>query len=423
VFAVDPRCLLTSAPDFPLIAQDYEVLHYDEMPILFTGITRYQARVLCSSVDEDMDLDRFFHVIVTPDTYSRFLRRKISYRDIIAQSQTIFIVDMPADGRAPSVFMVDVAAIPSEYMPLEDSYCPERAVKQSMTFDVSMRGRRADMHQAYPNDVRTIESSLSGVISDALISVSETKAPPQTVISPYGQGSFRLRFSVEETQQSRQLVFTDALRSDFAVAYLDFCLNRFQDEFDAVASGDLRGAPYFRRLLQTYNRISQFADIAPGGGYVSGAELQERLLNAVRRSVDRLTDIADILGMGFTSLDIFSVEDDDEALISTFDAAVAVKIGTSIEMYDAKIGGLWEDPSFKPYEILVYNLNTETRKGSAYLIRPESMPRVRIAIDGSGALEQTKFTESLYKNVKIQVNARAKGTRDRITSMRIEYAV
>ncbi|WP_437898946.1 hypothetical protein [Sorangium sp. So ce124] len=420
MFAINEKLLFTSMPNFPLIASDYEVLHFDEMPILFTGTTKYQARVIASSVEEDEDTDRFFHVIVTADEYSSFLRRRVTYRELLLRAGSVFVVDRRSGGRV-AVYLVPIAEIPDEYLPLEDSYCPERALRPSLTFDASMRGKRADLHQAYPSDIRTVEASLSGIVSDALVSVSETKKPPRTFLRPYGEGSFRLRFSVEE-EAPPQLGFAAHLHPEYARLYIDFCLNRFQDEIGAISDGDLSLAPCFTRLLRTYLRINEFGGNLRDSGAVSVSSAADKLLLAARRSVERLVDLSDIIGQHFTSIEVFNVyEDNEEALIGAMDASSAARINSSIEEYDVRIGGLFEDAHSKEYEILIYNLNTETRKGSAYLILRESMPRVRVSIDGTGPLEETRFAESLYKNKRISVLARARGTKDRIVSLSIEY--
>ncbi|WP_433927014.1 hypothetical protein AB3662_28905 [Sorangium cellulosum] len=420
MFAIDERLLLTSAPDFPLIVSDYEVLHFDEMPILFTGTTKYQARVIASSVEEDDDTDRFFYVIVTADTYSSFIRRRISYREIILRARSIFVVDKGTGGRV-TVYVVPVEDIPDEYLPLEDSYCPERSLRPSLTFDASMRGKRADMHQAYPSDIRTVETSLSGIVSDALVSVSEAKRPPRTVLRPYGEGSFRLRFSVEE-EAPPQLGFAAHLHPEYARLYIDFCLNRFQDEVDAIGDGELHKAPHFAALLTTYLRINMFGGNLRDGGMMSPAVATESLLLSLRRSVERLVELSDIIGQNFSSIEVFNVyEDSEEALIGAMDASSVARISASVERYDVRVGGVSEDAHAQEYEILIYNLNTETRKGSAYLILRDLMPRVRITIGGSGPLEETRYAESLYKNKRISVSARAKRAKDKIVSLSIEY--
>lgn len=122
--------------DLPLITEAYEVLHFDQVPILFTGLNLYRNRVVGSSVDEDHKegIERFFHAIVRPETYSRFIRREISYRDVLIDSQTVFVIDQALRTGTMTVAIYDVQAIPEEYFPSERSFCPVRASDKGTFF-------------------------------------------------------------------------------------------------------------------------------------------------------------------------------------------------------------------------------------------------------------------------------------------------
>jgi hypothetical protein len=105
--------------DFPVIVSEYEVLHFDEMPILFTGVNRYDSRIIGSSVEEDFDrkIARYFHVVISADDYTAFRRGRVSYRDLIDRSPAVFVIDESFDGTERTVCVIRPSEIPDEYRP------------------------------------------------------------------------------------------------------------------------------------------------------------------------------------------------------------------------------------------------------------------------------------------------------------------
>ncbi|WP_437538180.1 hypothetical protein WME79_19765 [Sorangium sp. So ce726] len=419
MFALDRKLLLQAALDLALISDEYEVLHFDEVPILFTGVNRYQSRIIGSSVEEDVDarVERFFHVIVPVDTYSLFMHRKISYRNIILNAGRVFVIDRAFDQSRCDVYLVGVDRIPDDYLPSEESYCPETRFEGSFVFGASLKGKLADLHQADPSDLRLLETSFPGMVSDAIGSFGNKLVSARPMILPYAAGSFRLQFAV---QPVGQLGFFGGSYPEFTLRYVDFCMNRFHDEIRALGSDSADESPYFRLLLDAYQQILNMGRVSKPGTPERAADKAE-LLKAVKRSVDRLAELADVIGKNFTRIELSNVFDGTETLISTLDRVEAQRLSYAADLYDQVINKAEEESVARAYEIVVYNLNTETRRGKAHALVGDSLQRVGITVGGTDPLEETRFTASLDKSLRISVMARGKRVAGKLKSLRIEY--
>jgi hypothetical protein len=122
------------ASDYPLIADNYAVLHFDDDPILFSGTNRYGNRIIGSLVDHDDDnrIARFFHVIVDSRTHFDFINQKITYLHILKNSKLIYAVDRSYDEKTQMLYHLEFDQIPFQYIPLEGSFCPKQNLKYGL---------------------------------------------------------------------------------------------------------------------------------------------------------------------------------------------------------------------------------------------------------------------------------------------------
>lgn len=414
MFAVSKRFRLTNDPDLPLILNEYQTLHFDEVPILFTGVNKYGSRVLGSSVEDSAraKVSRFFYIVVSTEQYLGFLRRKLSYRDIIVGRGSVFVVDQSFSGELKSTYLVNLAHVPAQYIPLENSYCPVEHFRPSLTFGTVLKGKLADLHEADSADLRVVDECFPGIVQDALGSLGQARLTSRSTVQPYLSGSFRIQFNVVPSGQLPLVPGgMDAYKS-YAALYLDFCLNHFQDEFSAAIAEGRNDAPFFQNLLGAYCTLVGSSD----------ATVASELMASARKSVDRLNDLSTIVGGNFSSVELFNVHDGSETLVGTFDKYMAAELSQSTDRYDALVGGgVVEDESPLDYSILIYNLNTETRRGQAYIAAGDSLTRVRFIIKGSDPLEQTIFTSSLDKSIKIKVAAQATRVAGKLKSLKISF--
>lgn len=107
------------------IVSEYDVLLFDQQPILFVGKNKDGRRIIGSSVDEDYSksLERYFHIIVSDSDYDDFRAQKNTYRDLLAKSEPIYVIDYYK--KRIEIYLIKFADIPEGYIPTEQSFCPE----------------------------------------------------------------------------------------------------------------------------------------------------------------------------------------------------------------------------------------------------------------------------------------------------------
>jgi len=118
------------ASDLPIITNNFQVLHFDEFPILFIGENPYGNKILGSLVCEDEDDDnlfRYFQSIVKDEIYFQFIDKKISYLEVLENSSSIFVLDKDINNKIIAIFHISFSEIPKDYLPLPNSFCPDIA--------------------------------------------------------------------------------------------------------------------------------------------------------------------------------------------------------------------------------------------------------------------------------------------------------
>lgn len=113
--------------DLPIIVDNFRSLLVDESPVLFSGTNRFGNMILGSSVDEDYSrgVERYFHAIVEATDYFRFLKRKVTYLDLLRKAKPLFVLDKLLAENRYTIYELSLEEIPSDYTPSEDTYCPD----------------------------------------------------------------------------------------------------------------------------------------------------------------------------------------------------------------------------------------------------------------------------------------------------------
>lgn len=111
--------------DMQNIVNDYQFLHFDEEPILFSGLNLNGDVIIGSSVDEDSEekIQQYIHCLISAKQYNDFLKKKISYLDIIKNAQFLFLINISFGARFSETYLIKYSDIPKDHLPAEDSYC------------------------------------------------------------------------------------------------------------------------------------------------------------------------------------------------------------------------------------------------------------------------------------------------------------
>jgi len=144
MFPIDTNSIFSQ--DFAIIQSNYEVIHFDEYPILFVGLNKYHNIVLGSLLCEDEESKpgglRFIHTIITTTDLWNFANQRITYRRLLQKVKYVYILDKDYNYVLQQSWFVHLEEIPKAYLPLPDTLCP--VVGQDQMLNLLKLGRSAD---------------------------------------------------------------------------------------------------------------------------------------------------------------------------------------------------------------------------------------------------------------------------------------
>ena len=112
--------------DLPIIADSYEVLHFDEFPILFAGKNVQGDRVVGSLIcDDEQGLFHYFNAIIGHKNYMDFKNQETSYLDLLKNADAVFVLSKDINDILKNTYQLSFNKIPKDYLPLPTAYCPK----------------------------------------------------------------------------------------------------------------------------------------------------------------------------------------------------------------------------------------------------------------------------------------------------------
>jgi hypothetical protein len=403
--------------ELPLISDNYQVLLFDDEPILFSGTNKFGNIILGSSIDEDYGkrIEQYFHVIIEAKTYLDFINKKISYYSILKNSKYVFLVEKSFDKSEIRSCLMDFKDIPKEYLPSEDTFCPDCDIQPSLSYTLRLQGKLADRHYALPDVLSGIQKAFTDIIKSAFSGLKEISLKPNVLISPYASGSFNITFNVDFENEQLDLYRDNETCSVFLKDYLKYCIEYLPNEVDNIFSTEGHEAEYFEALLNKYQ------DIYRKFLYSVPPDTRATLLEEIKLSSNEMIELTENIGSGFTSITLSNYVDNKEYPISYIDSTAKTIVEKTGYLIESKTTIRDEKP--KPYDIHIFQLNTNTRNGKANLKieNEDKMPKFSLHIDGEEILEETKYTESLHLNKWIKVNGMAYRVDNKIKKMEIAF--
>jgi hypothetical protein len=410
--------------DAALIDRDYEDLLLYDFPVLFTGMNRLNGRVVGSLVENVKSFESYLHSIVDENLFVGFLRREISYLELLERAYLLFLLHWTGE-ETPTVYPLNYSDIPEAYKPDAAALCPEITIPPSFDYIATLNGGRADLHQAKPETLSKFQNKvakllrtpfglkpLSNLIADVFL-----QAP--NLAEAHGVGSLKVRYHVELNDPVTPLFHQPEPYSRFVTKYVSYCLNDLPKEAPNLVDNRMGYSNGFGSLLNEYMIMTGSSDeISPD----RRKELEENLLLAARE----LEGITSIVTDEFKDLVVSSISES-----STLRTLGVVNENTEVELNNAlveveKRSGktVVHDTDLTTYIIQIYDLNTNTRKGKGLIPEPREsglIMKPTIKILGTQSLPQTKYTESLHMDKAIRVRGRATKIDEVIKHIEIEF--
>ncbi len=400
------------------ITDNYQILHFDDFPILYCGTNGFGNRIIGSHLDEDDDLRSIWclHTIISNKVFSRFLNGKISYREILASSISVCLVKKDFNFKTQIVYDFDFNSIPQDYLPLESSFCPETIKTHSLAFSISLKGKLADAHMARPDEVSEIQTRFSEWLEERIKSLKIPDLIPQTRLKPCIEGSFKINFelSLEHKEPSLFLLDIEPI-AKYLNKYIIYLSDDFLNDKEAFMKKDFQHSSYLKELQKLLGQVFQEP-------FTQQPEDISKMLGMdILKSLNKFENIVEQVGTNFSIIEIANIIDNIETPIASIDKSFSDKFQANTEEIEIAEKGVSKDMEFKDYKILIYHLNVDTRSGNAEISYNDIVSKPKIKINGDKPLYQTKYTESLYLNKMINVKAKAKRIGDKYKLLEIDF--
>lgn len=397
--------------DLPVITDNYEILHYDEYPILFTGTNKYGNKLLgsFSYEDDENDIARYFVVILDNKQFSDFYNQKISYKSLISDSKEIFIVDKDINDKVINRFLVPLDSIPVDYLPSESSFIPDnKIISDSLNFTFSLKGKLADLNRALVGDINNINQKIYSYLEESLDALNFFNLQPRIYSQPSQIGSYRLNFDIEFKPDPLQISLFPINQKEinkFINDYLHYITYNFPNESDSFLEKYTEDSKQFTGLKNSFEEIFRSSNLEPI------STISDILIDNINNSAEKLSEVTDYLkyNNSFNAIELGKTSDTGHFttvgyLTEDYKTSVVLKLLPREELSgNEKLS----DNLPKPYRILVFRINRETGKGGArlYSDNSEDFHRIQLNINkGDNDLSNSIFTMSLNENKVVTVN-------------------
>lgn len=385
--------------DLPLITDNYLELLSDENPILYTGTNKYGNRILGTIVEDDDENEilRYFHIIIDNKSYYDFINRSQTLLSIMKGQNIVYVIDKKYNNEIADHNIISYNEIPSDYLPLENSYCPTFAVPFSLNYGISLKGKKSDLHKAEVNEVNNVQTSFSGVLKNALLSLTDLELNPHCYLEPAETGSFRVNFNIElENRQISFFPIENEKIADYITKYLDYIVSKLPNEKENVLKTEKIESEAFKNvedsLIEIYNTAQ--VDFKP-------IVLEQKLVDSINETAIQFEELSNQIkeSSSFNLMEVFNyTQTGAEFGLGSIDEEYFKKIKNKLIIEEGltEIDIVEEDSNPKKYRILVYQLNIESGKGSAMLFygEDESFDKVSLHIDKN----DKSISNSIYSN-------------------------
>lgn len=407
--------------DVSIVTSDYRVLFSYEYPMLYTGKNAYGAWVIGSFLEEDEDdltIIYYISFVLKKYDYLDFISRRRSYRDIFQLYKTAYILKCDLATQKPyEIYLVDAQKIEQDYWPHEQSYYPsskgsssapaERS-SSSLSYSVKLSGGLADAHLTLLGDSIQVQQAVDALLGESIYNLPNLAVTAEVFQSVSTEGSFKFNFEVNiKTDASRggDLFLKEELFGVYQNDLIEYAIKYLPSEVNTVFYGDVIPS-HFASLVEKTKAIYKSL-----GKVVEDQDLIHGLKECVHNAAGNIVTASKGIGSTYESIEFITIPsgiDNDESIgIVTADSRQALDSAVKfIDKLSEEIDDSEIDNEAKVYKIRIYNLNTESRKGSGFIILEDgTVFKPKITISGNSPLEETKYTQSIYKKNIIDVMA------------------
>lgn len=412
---IDKKYLVNTK--MPFITSDYKVLIEDDEDILFTGKNNFGNRILGSIIedDEENQILKYFHIIVENKTYLDFIKKNLTYREILNKSCDIFIIEKNYQRLVKNIYLIDISDIPKEYLPLENTYLPEQEELYTLDYIVRLRGKLSEYHKAYVDDLTEIQLGFEKLFQTAFGLLKELKVKPKILQEALAPTSIKLGY---ELIYEKELFPKDIDLARYLSSFLEYTLLHLPNESITLFQDLNTTTENFENLKY------EFIKIYESSGQPILENPNERIKKNLYCGINDLDNISTFIGESCDEIEVYNKKGDDEEPIGIINYAMRDEITLALDKPNVFSDKMEKDNVAKKYRIFIYHLNTETRNGNAIIFKDAnrtefSKPKIRIT--GQEPLQKSKYTKSLHEQKEIIVSGIATRVGENFRLIEIEY--
>lgn len=382
--------------DFHKITSNKLVLFNDgDNDIIFTGTNSYSNRILCSIMFEDDDeaFLRYIHVIVTEKQYSEFLNSKKSFRKIIDNNNSIYLVDYDYSMKEIDFNYIGVNEIPNDFLPLNNSFCPDFIYDSSFSYSLSLTGGLADLHKTIASELSSVSTKVSEFLKSSTEFLKDFDLDNRIYIEALEPGSFKVNYKIDIIESKQISIVENSTEkiNSFLSNYFKYFFNSLPEENDDVLKNDVIDSENFKRLEKELESIYEEQHALPIDG------VEQKLVDLISFSAKQIEEID--YGESFNELKFQQTTKEGYIvpigiINSEFNNNIQNKVFDVSEFIADDI--IIEDDTPKEYPVQIYKFSSETGKGSGYYTNAEnSISRIIVHGIGRDKYQNTIFTKSM----------------------------
>lgn len=408
--------------DMHRIAYNLFVLFNDgENDVLYTGTNIYGNRILGAIMfdDDDNDFLRFMHVLISDEQYHNFISKKITFRQILEENGSLFLVDKGYDNTEYQVNLISFKDIPRDFQPLENSYCPNFIVQPTFNYSVSLKGQDSDLHRATPEVLNDVNTKFSKFLESSTEFIKDLDLERSIFIQGNKAGSFEIEFSIDLSQNDQLNIYNLSQEriNEFLNELYQYIFYSLPKEKEEVFKGEEVESPEFKEIERKLTDIYDIVKLKPKAG------LEQKVIDLINYSVWNLKELD--YNKGYNRIEFSNITSKGENVpVGYLDKEYI----PSVQMKLFKLeDGLKEDVIIvdnKPtnYKIQVYQFNVQTGNGGAFVLLPDDkLERISLHVQGKKSYEHSVFTHSMDEGVLVEITGIAKRVNGRITEIRMNF--
>jgi len=385
--------------------------------IIYIATNRFGNSLLGSIVFEDDEefYLRYIHTLISTEDLNNFINQKLTLRDLILKNETIFLVDKRYNGDVIKKSLIAINDFPENFIPLDNSYCPNFVKSKSLDYSFSLHGKLADLHRADPLSLSDTNTKIFQLLNSATTFLDDIGIKYNIYSEVAVAGSYELNYSIELTEEINLFSMPNNDVNQFIGDFLSYIFNTLPNEKNDVIKTDVIES---EELLKVKDELKSIYE--KRHAYINDDSTEQKLIDLINYSVDSLKDFE---YRGFDNIEIKNKIDDQTkipiaVIKESFYNDVIDKV-YDIET-EKKDDIVIIDEIPRKYTIQMYSFNKESGKGSSYYNTEDTINRVGIHLKGKTDYHNTIFTKSLDENIKIEVEGIGKWVNNILKLITIE---